>query len=128
MCPTGHQLKEVPITIRKEEHRSGYGRWTCGSCKNDTLGLEGTRFRCDHHKVKNQVTPSVLSSRSGGSVECDYDLCGECFYAKQTRTDINDKTEENAEYRKQVIENIKELLLEHPDGIFDRNFTGVYRE
>ena len=44
------------------------------------------------------------------------------------RTDKNDNTEENAEYRKHVIENIKELLLEHPDGIFDRNFTGVYRE
>lgn len=50
-------------------------------------------------------------------------------------TDVNDEdlssfshTEENAEYRKQVIENIKGLLLEHPNGIFDRNFNCVYRD
>ena len=50
-------------------------------------------------------------------------------------TDVNDEdlssfphTEENAEYRKQVIENIKGLLLDHPNGIFDRNFNDLYRD
>ena len=74
-------------------------------------------------------------------MECAFDLCGECYrkYENEADTKIDvgkseDKADtkidvgKNEDYRKQVIENIKKLLLKHPNGLFERFFSSGYSE